>query len=301
MATYDTVYYTTGTYDSGTGIFTADGTGSVAGNNTTTDNEGSGQPGETTFEVGDNLTATGDNGGGGQYVGHTGDGFVAEQGGSYYYFSNSPLPPGGTTPVDPGDFAVCFLGGTLIAAPGGPRTVETLVIGDRVLTASGDVRLVKWIGRQEVVAVFAPPLKSFPVRIARGALAENVPARDLYVSPAHGIVLDGLLVEAASLVNGTTITRVLNPEPRFVWYHIETEDHAIILAEGAPVETFLDSVTRARFDNFSEFIALYGEQDQQKEEFAAPRVKSARQLPAAIRIKLAKRAEALGHVMQATA
>ncbi|WP_424811079.1 Hint domain-containing protein [Roseococcus sp. YIM B11640] len=190
--------------------------------------------------------------------------------------------------IDPAAFAVCFLAGTRIATPEGWCDVEALAIGDLVLTAGGEARAVKWIGRQEVVAVFAEPLRSFPIRIAAGALAEGVPARDLFLSPAHGVMWEGLLVEAAALVNGSTVTRVMRPEPRFTWYHVEMEDHAVILAEGTPVETFVDNRTRARFDNHAEFVALYGEAGSA--EMEAPRVKSARQLPVAMRARLAARA-----------
>ena len=85
-----------------------------------------------------------------------------------------------------------------------------------------------------------------------------------------------------------------HPEPRFTWFHIETEDHAVILAEGTPAETFVDNVSRARFDNYAEFEALYGKPEASIEELDHPRVKSARQLPAAIRDRLAARASSLG-------
>jgi hypothetical protein len=90
-----------------------------------------------------------------------------------------------------------------------------------------------------------------------------------------------------------SITRVTRPEPRFTWFHIETKDHAIILAEGTPAETFVDNVSRARFDNYAEYEALDGRPKASIEELDQPRVKSARQLPAAIRDRLAARARQL--------
>jgi hypothetical protein len=208
-------------------------------------------------------------------------------------FTNDCLCGTETVTVDPAAFVVCFLEGTRIGCPGGERAVESLAAGDLILTASGETRAVRWIGRQSVVAVFASPLHHYPIRIAAGALADHVPTRDLFVSPGHALLIDGLLVQANALVNGTSITRVVRPAPRFTWFHIETEDHAVILAEGTPAETFVDNVTRGRFDNHAEFEALYGTPQTSIMELDQPRVKSARQLPRAIRERLALRAGGL--------
>ena len=159
-----------------------------------------------------------------------------------------------------GDFLVCFLAGTMIATPDGERPVETLEIGDIILTADGSTRAVRWIGRQSVVSVFANPLRSYPIRIAAGALGDGLPKRDLFLSPDHALLVDGVLVQAGALVNNTSITRVMQPGERFTYFHIETEDHALILAEGAPAETFVDNVSRRTFDNYAEYEALYGEE-----------------------------------------
>ncbi|MDR6955896.1 hypothetical protein J2X65_005283 [Ancylobacter sp. 3268] len=229
-----------------------------------------------------------------QLVGTASNGWVAVRFGSYYYFATGPNP---LSPVEintTAAFVVCFLEGTLIATPGGERPVERLAIGDLVLTASGQTRPVRWIGRQSVMAMFADPLTSYPVRIAAGALDENLPIRDLYVSTDHALMLDGLLVQAGALVNGTTITRVEQPAPRFTYFHIELEDHALILAEGALAETFVDNVSRRRFDNYAEYEALYGTRPTGLGEIDRPRVKSARQLPTAIRDRLAARADMHG-------
>ena len=158
------------------------------------------------------------------------------------------------------DIIVCFLAGTMIATPDGERPVETLEIGDIILTADGSTRAVRWIGRQSVVSVFANPLRSYPIRITAGALGEGLPKRDLFLSPDHALLVDDVLVQAGALVNNTSITRVMQPGERFTYFHIETEDHALILAEGAAAETFVDNVSRRTFDNYAEYEALYGEE-----------------------------------------
>ncbi len=201
--------------------------------------------------------------------------------------------------IDTNTFTVCFLAGTSIATPAGETPIESLAIGDLVLTADGRAAPVKWVGIQTVVSVFADPLRSFPIRITAGALGGGLPARDLHVSPDHALFLDGVLVQAGALVNGTTIVRETAIPERFTWFHVELEDHALILAEGVPAETFLDTVTRRRFDNFADYEARYGDTGPVIAELPAPRIKSARQLPAALRDRLVARAEAGGAAVAA--
>ena len=191
--------------------------------------------------------------------------------------------------VDTSPFTVCFLAGTMIATPAGETAIEALAIGDRVLTADGHAAPVRWVGVQTVVSLFADRLRTFPVRITAGALGQNLPVRDLLVSPDHALFLDGALVQAGALVNGTTIIREAAMPERFAYFHVELEDHALILAEGVPAETFLDTVTRRRFDNWADYEARYGDTGPVLTELPAPRVKSARQLPATLREQFAVR------------
>ena len=76
--------------------------------------------------------------------------------------------------------------------------------------------------------------------------------RDLLVSPCHAMFLDGLLIPASSLVNGTTIRQESWVE-RVEYVHIELAEHDVIFAEGAPSETFLHDDSRNVFQNASEF------------------------------------------------
>ena len=183
---------------------------------------------------------------------------------------------------------MCFAAGTLIATPSGEVAVETLKIGDSVLTARGRTVPVKWLGRQTVVAIFSPAERLMPVRIEAGALGYGLPHSDLTVTADHAMLVDGVLCHAGALVNGTTITRVPLSEmgETYTVYHVETEEHEIILANGAPAETFIDNVSRRAFDNFAEFAALYGDVPEMV-ELPLPRAMSARQLPGHIRRKLA--------------
>ena len=189
----------------------------------------------------------------------------------------------------------CFLAGTLIATPQGEVVVESLSPGDLILAADGRALPVKWLGRQTIVTAFGPPSNDMPVLIRAGAMGEGLPHADLRVTGGHALLIDGILANAGALVNGSTITRIPRAElsERLTVYHIETDQHEIILANGVPSETFMDNVSRTRFDNFSEYAALYGEAETEMTELDLPRALSPRQLAPAIRSRLAFQAALL--------
>ena len=94
-----------------------------------------------------------------------------------------------------------------------------------------------------------------PVLLRRGALGPDVPRRDLYLSPQHAVLAGELLVPAAALVNGASILRAA-PPGGMQYCHIELDDQALVLAEGAPCETFLDADSRAMFHNSDSYALL---------------------------------------------
>jgi len=225
----------------------------------------------------------GGGGGGGQGAGDgSGDG-GGGGGGSYDSGTNAVETAG----VNGGNGAVslsqvlCFCAGTLIATPDGHVTVEDLKAGDLVLTASGQAKQVRWLGRSDISATFADPLKFAPVRIKAGALGENLPVRDLFVSPAHAIFVGGLLIQAAALVNGVTIVRD-RITADFSYYHVELETHELLLSEGLATESFVDNVSRMAFSNWAERTAP----ETPIAELPYPRAKSARQVPAWLRLRV---------------
>ena len=95
------------------------------------------------------------------------------------------------------------------------------------------------------------------------------------------------------MVNGTSIVRETTVPKVFVYYHVELDDHSLILAENTPAETFIDNVDRLAFDNWAEHEALYPD-GKQIEELPYPRAKAQRQVPVAMRVRLAERALAIG-------
>lgn len=189
---------------------------------------------------------------------------------------------GFTFPGDP----VCFAAGTMIATPDGETAVETLAIGDSILTASGDTVAVKWIGRQSLRPVAANE-KFQAVRVAQGALGNGLPHQDLTLTAGHGLIIDDVVINAGVLVNGSTIDYVSAHElPSMVtYYHVETDNHEVILANGTEAETYVDYVDRKAFDNYAEYVELYGHETRIV-EMPRHRISSRRLLPLAVRQRL---------------
>ena len=221
-------------------------------------------------------------------------GFTAiDSQGDVFLFTDTTVPAGSQVDIAAGEpYTICFMAGTAIATPNGARAVETLAIGDNVVTADGTVQPVKWIGRQTIATHFADPLRVNPIRVRAGALGDNLPVRDLLISPDHALLVDGVLVQAAALVNGLSIVRETPAETGFIYYHVELADHSLILAEGVAAETFVDNVERMAFDNWAEHQALYP-QGATVGEMELPRAKSHRQVPQSTRSRLLARAEDL--------
>ncbi|SHL39793.1 Hint domain-containing protein [Halomonas caseinilytica] len=181
---------------------------------------------------------------------------------------------------------VCFAAGTMIATPDGETAVEALSIGDLVMTASGEQVPVKWIGRQTISRLSAAGNYS-PVRIREGALAAGIPNQDLVLTASHGVILDDLVINAGALVNHDTIDYVPGAElpDSVTYYHIETDSHEVILANGTEAETYIDYVDRQAFDNYAEYVALYGIETRVV-EMPRHRISSRRLLPLALRERL---------------
>lgn len=229
-------------------------------------------------------------------------GFYATAGTRTYFFSSVRASDTGyTATLHSGtNYLLCFYPGTLIRTPEGDVAVETLKVGDLVLTYEGKAMPVRWIGRQTVSTVFADPVRTLPIRITAGALEENQPIRDLLVSPGHALLVDNVLIQAGALVNGTTIRREQDVPTVFTYYHVELADHSLILAEGVPAETFVDNVDREAFDNWEEHLALYPD-GCRVTELPLPRAQSHRQMPTKTRERLAARSAYLMNAAAAAA
>jgi hypothetical protein len=147
-----------------------------------------------------------------------------------------------------GEINACFAAGTHIqTAAGGQARVEALTVGDELALHGGGSAPIIWIGKRTVAVESHPrPAAIRPVLIARHALAEGLPRRDLAVSPDHALFLDGHLIPAKALLNGATVRQL--PVREITYYHIELAEHAVLLAEGVPAESYLDTGNRQAFE-----------------------------------------------------
>jgi hypothetical protein len=143
----------------------------------------------------------------------------------------------------------CYRSGTKILTASGEVPVEDLEVGDLVITASGARKPIRWLGHREIrCRDHAAPASVWPIRISAHAFAPGRPSRDLYVSPGHAICLDLLgevLIPAFALVNGATIAQIA--VETVTYWHIELDEHDILLAENQPAESYLESDNRAFF------------------------------------------------------
>lgn len=159
------------------------------------------------------------------------------------------------------EFTSCFAPGTHILTVNGEILVEELQEGDQVLCPVKGKMVPKpiiWIGRRQLDLTRHPyPWMASPIRVLRGAFAENVPCRDLVLSPDHCILVDGCLVPTKMLVNGSTIVR--ERWASITYFHVECESHSIIMAEGLTVETYLDTGNRATYENAGLALVLHPE------------------------------------------
>ena len=266
-------------------LWVTDGTAADTTELMTLPDPNAGQPGDTAGLI-DFVTA------GNEVMFEYTDGF-----GDYFLYSTDGTAAGTTEigQVDPssvgaGDGAApCFAKGTLIRTNRGQTRVEKLKIAEKVMTMSGVARPIKWIGRRSYSGRFVLGRKDvLPICIKAGALEDNVPQRDLWISPNHAMYLDGMLIEAKDLVNGVSIVQAESAE-RLEYIHIELDTHDVLIAEGALAESYIDDDNRLLFHNAHEYREKYRGQVIGRAQYYAPRCDSGYELKT-VRQRIALRA-----------
>ena len=152
-----------------------------------------------------------------------------------------------------GDFVPCFVDGTPILTPSGPRPVGSLHPGEMVDTLDHGPQPLRWVGSREARARGA----AAPIEIAPAPGAGRF-AGPLRVSPHHRMLVAGwraelcfgaeeVLVPAKALVDGDTVRRA--PGGRVRYWHLLFDRHEIVWAAGHRAESlYLGDMTRAALD-----------------------------------------------------
>ncbi len=177
---------------------------------------------------------------------------LSELSGSLAIIATTALPEGTNVTFDATgstNLVACFALGTRIRTARGDVAVQDLREGDLVptLVAEGLSR-VRWVGRRTLdVARSFRPWDVAPVRVCADAFAPGLPSRDLLLSPDHAVMLNGALMPIRYLLNGATIAQ--EPAEKITYFHVELDRHDVLLAEGLPCESFLDTGNRGAFGN----------------------------------------------------
>jgi hypothetical protein len=174
--------------------------------------------------------------------------------------------------------------------------VETLAAGDVVVTASGEMRTVKWTGHRLIDCrshVNRPSV--LPIRIAAEAFGPNRPSQDLYLSSGHSICVDligEVFIPVGHLINGATIARIDVDEVSY--WHVELDTHDVLLANNLPAESYMLMGNRGFFEERRGLLPRFEQgRERTHADFCRPVVLDGPVL-AFVRQRLLSRAEAIG-------
>ncbi|MCF6234377.1 MAG: Hint domain-containing protein [Rhodobacteraceae bacterium] len=198
------------------------------------------------------------------------------------YFAEDPGDPGSGEQIVTTQHLLtivpCFTPGTNILTPDGPVAIETLEIGDRVITRDHGMQMIRWIGATTLSAGYIaarPDLR--PVLIRKDALGVGQPEQDMRLSRQHRILVrdwraemmfgveGGVLVPAHSLCNDSSVL-LERPSEDVTYIHMAFDDHEVVYADGIESESFhpgermVSALNSAQRD---ELIELFPELEQQ--------------------------------------
>lgn len=163
--------------------------------------------------------------------------------------------------------------------------------------ADGDATPAVWLGNRRVDCRRHPrPQDVRPIRVCADAFAIGQPFRDLWLSPDHAVFINGVLIPIRYLLNGKTI--VQERAESVVYWHVELRKHGVLLADGLPCESYLNTGNRGSFANGGGTVQMHPDFALRvwEAQACADLVRDGAQL-AAVRRALLRRAESLGHVL----
>jgi len=168
----------------------------------------------------------------------------------------------------------CFLPGSIIQTQDGATSVEEVSVGDMVvafINGTATSRRVTWTGQAHcnVRAHLPDDEAGYPVRILKDAIADGVPFKDMLITSEHCLFFDGKFVPARMLVNGRSIF-FDKSITSYDYYHIETEDHSVIMADGVLTESYLDTGNRCALSQKGNVVSISGSRNLTWNDAAAP-------------------------------
>lgn len=231
------------------------------------------------------------------YSSSFGGGIITTDTNDYYYYDFNGAAPtsagGQAISVELKNLVVCFVTGTKIRTPEGEKAIEELQIGDLISTSNG-AKALKFVCQSTRSFNELLATGKNPIRIAAGAFGATA---DLLMSPSHAINLEGSLIEAGALIDHASVERVNEwNATELTYFNLELDQHELIWANGVATESYFSSYrtngfSRQSWDNYSEYVALYGE-GELMQELDMPRIAFSRQIPAAVAAKLELNTEA---------
>ena len=205
----------------------------------------------------------------------------------------------GTTP--------CYLSGSMIRTPTGDKAVEDLVVGDELViwdsaTASETVETVVWIGTKNITPQphLSDDLAGYPVRILKDAISDGIPYKDMLITAEHCLYFNGKFVPARMLVNGRSVFYD-RQQSRFNVYHVETQKHSVLFADGMRSESFLNTDNHEKFRQHGKVVSITPRSTLTWEGDAAVPLDTSRPFVEPIFHQIKARAELAGGVLQVEA
>ncbi|GCD57843.1 outer membrane protein [Acetobacter pasteurianus NBRC 3280] len=174
------------------------------------------------------------------------------------------------------DKIVCFLAGSMIRTSEGDVAVEDIQIGDQLVTFDWKhnkevTHPVVWVGKAHAMVRAGLPddEAGYPVRVLKDAIADGVPYKDMLITAEHCLFFEGKFVPVRMLVNGVSIFYDKSITS-YDYYHVETEQHSVITADGMLTESYLDTGNRRAFRQEGKVATLRGAVQSWVEDAGAP-------------------------------
>lgn len=187
------------------------------------------------------------------------------------YVSNGVDAPNKMTVI-----ITCFLAGSMLRTPTGDVAVEDIKVGDNIITFDVEnnkevSKPVAWVGKAH--ATIKPGLDDdqagWPVRICQNAFAEGIPYKDMLITSEHCLYFDGKFVPVRMLVNGVSIfyDKTIHS---YDYYHVETAEHSVVMADGMLTESYLDTGNRYSFNRGEKIVNITPSRKLTWDNAAAP-------------------------------